>query len=1111
MSALVRVFNGYGERSSTNLTYWGLAGCADNRSMELYNAATLGMADLTTGTLIMLVEDADRPTVERITGRPILTLLGLPAPRKPLYIVNVLGSIEASDPIPPLTDFSASVPPATLASVLQGVPAASAPIFFGKHLVGIVMLIPIQRHSIPPGATAEQQRESVSTMWAGFNFLQEEMTSVLALLHNGTSPRYSLALYDTTNPGQPIQVLGPEPLRVESGSLYPYVLPGPVVPYPKHVELFPEDLLGRTYEAHCRYEGEYPKWELVYAPMLLGLLVLLVAVLVSTVIAVLAWKQGEMQEGVREMQLCTLALERAERSKSETVANTSHELRTPLIGMIGMIEELLESRLEEWQMADLRDARVCAGETVELINRVLDLAKLQAGRLRLETLPCCLRRIVRDATALAASDAHTKESHVMCHVDEGVPAVLMGDPTRLLQVIGELMAHAMGNTTGGHVTLHVACIPPPPPLPASINCFDLHGPSNSAAPVHALPASHASPPPSAPGGGSSAPGGGSSAAWHQLAACVRRFPPPTALACLPRIQAGRPGGGANSRGGEEHRWMGLVERCCGRVAAVTGMGAGSTGDYEGSGGKGGVEVQGGDGRLGEEVREWVEEACRAREEGEWMVVVACEDTGGGIPPEEMRWVLDPHGDSHHATHTSHALSADAAADGDGDGDDQNGQGVKGSLFPFSLMRRSSRAAFIAGLSHEQKAAARPRWTPYPVRFLLSTALVAEMRGDMAVLSHAATGTTILLALPLGGGEDADSCGDGEWDEEEGGGERDGCGSGSEGECVEYESGTKPGMLQQASVQQQEPNQQQQQQRASRTHSHLKPQASVSNALENAGEAKGELRAVAAAKEEEPIPAVVKGGRPTARSHSLPKPHLHTEGLGDAEAPAPAVASDRRTRQVHSLPRMHGAHVEGSDESEEAEVLVRAVVAGRSVAVVDDNAVNRMVARRTLQGYGAHVLLLPSGEDALQALSSAFSSPTPSSPPIHLLLLDLHMPPGIDGFGTASRIRAMERAQRSSSSSQTTHVMPEGDNTPSDAAAAAAAAAGTGTEAAAAASAVDAKTQHEPLCIIALTADLDAGVKRACLEAGMDGAVRKPIVAQELLAALIAAGFGAAAF
>ncbi|GJP71306.1 hypothetical protein CLOP_g2149 [Closterium sp. NIES-67] len=125
------------------------------------------------------------------------------------------------------------------------------------------------------------------------------------------------------------------------------------------------------------------------------------------------------------------------------------------------------------------------------------------------------------------------------------------------------------------------------------------------------------------------------------------------------------------------------------------------------------------------------------------------------------------------------------------------------------------------------------------------------------------------------------------------------------------------------------------------------------------------------------------------------------------------------------------------------------------------------------GYGAHVLLLCSGEDALHALST----PSPSSP-THLLLLDLHMPPGIDG------------AQQ----------VPEANM-----------AASSATDGAGEACAIDETVETGPLnqrlCIIALTADLDAGVKRACMEAGMDGAVRKPIVAHELLSALSSTGFG----
>ncbi|CAI5522965.1 unnamed protein product [Closterium sp. Naga37s-1] len=232
--------------------------------------------------------------------------------------------------------------------------------------------------------------------------------------------------------------------------------------------------------------------------MLLGLLVLLVAVLLSTMIAVLSWKKRNLEADVKEIQLCTAILERAERSKSEAVASTSHELRTPIIGMMGMIEELLDSSLEEWQHEDMRVARACAGETVELINRVLDLAKLQAGRLQLETLP---------------------------------PLLPAPHPA-------------------GHIAIRLWCIPPP------------HATSTSPSPATA--ATGSTEPPLA------------ASAWHQLAGCVRRFPPATCLLCLPQHCRAKQGGPVGNRGG----WA------CSR----DGMGSA-------------VKREGGVGQLEEEVRE----------------------------------------------------------------------------------------------------------------------------------------------------------------------------------------------------------------------------------------------------------------------------------------------------------------------------------------------------------------------------------------------------------------------------------------------------------------------------------------------------------------------------
>ncbi|CAI5522963.1 unnamed protein product, partial [Closterium sp. Naga37s-1] len=521
-------------------------------------------------------------------------------------------------------------------------------------------IIPIFRHPLPASATLQQIRDSISIVWAGVMHLEWRARELLHMLENGSNT-YSFAMYDNTEAGVLKQIYGPDEPRLESGSAFPFVLPTPaaaVVP-PDHVEPFPENMLGRTFEAHCGFQLPFPTWDLVYAPMLLGLLVLLVAVLLSTVIAVLAWKKRNLEEDVREIQLFTAMLERAERAKSETVANVSHELRTPIIGMMGMIEELLESQLEEWQRADLLDARACAGETVELINRVLDLAKLQAGRLQLETLPCCLRRIVSEATTFAPGK-NLPDFPLLCLPPSHTPSQPHQPPTSPLPPA----ASAMNNTATGHITIRVLCIPPPhvastPPPPAAV--------------PGATQASSEPPPPAS--------------AWHQLAGCVQRFPPPTRLLCLPQHCPASQGGPVGNKDGQ----------LCGQVRSRDSVDSAD-------------DRQGGGGRLEEEVREWVEGACAVREEGEWMVVVTCEDTGGGIPPEELWGLLDPNGmhggGQHKVMERIRSLG--------------RAESWKG-LVKSPSWRQRERSTWDP-MQRDRKAAAGPRWTPYPVRFLLSTSL-----------------------------------------------------------------------------------------------------------------------------------------------------------------------------------------------------------------------------------------------------------------------------------------------------------------------------------------------------------------------------------------------------
>ncbi|CAI5509209.1 unnamed protein product [Closterium sp. Naga37s-1] len=958
---------------------------------------------------------------------------------------------------------------------------------------------------------------------------------------------YSFALYDSTEPGELVQILGPQEPRLQMDSLFPLVLPSLDVPSSDHIEPFPDGLFGRTYEAHRRwvkrclyrvpprstafhrdallvhapgntstsqrprravprgavredlrgalqvgavplcsttfhhisprrttvrvppglavpftpfrafprfpillcspalppftppslpvtsfpvpshgsatfsqspfhfpcalsfqgaypsFEGAYPTWDLVYAPMLLGLLVLLVALLLSAVIAVMAWKRRHMAEGVREMELCTTALEKAEHCKSVTVANLSHELRTPIIGMIGMIEMLLESPLEEWQAADLRDAGECARETVDLINRVLDLAKLQAGRLQLEALPLCLPRVVQQAVMLAAQDAVPRGLEVSCHVDPGVPDVLMGDPTRratLYQATSPSMCGVPPALTSKALTkpllAHPPLVPPPlvppplvpPPLvPPPLSCPPPilpplgHPPLVLPPLVRTAPAHHFHPylphaalhslrsllanrtPPLSP-----APAAAlhTPTAWQQLAACVRRFPPDTRLMCTPphltaplgscSAKAERQGGmllGGLAGLGGVGGWggLGLLGGWgWGRGAGAKCVEERQKADVE-SGGNGRVDIDK-ERQLEREVAAWVEGACRARGEGEWMVVMACEDTGGGIPPEEMRWVLDPYGgDPHHST-TSFAAADDDGADdgvngGSTGGDGGRGRGDSKRQRRVAEPRRGSRAT---PLTHDERAAARPAWTPYPVRFLLSTSLVAEMRGSMAVLSDSVIGTTILLALPLSAPPPPTEPG------------------GSSSKRWGGREGQSRGV-------------QQHWMQGPRGHSWS---SSLHSVLLSPV---APLSPIAPLSPLNPLSPAAPLSPVSLRLQAMPElsPHLGAGGFG----------SSLGGSSMGVVGGVVGGGLGGGAGG--AEAAVRAAVAGRRVAVVDDNAVNRMVARRTLQGYGADVLLLASGEDTLQAVSSHMDpSPHPPSSCLQLLLLDLHMPPGIDG-------------------------------------------------------------------------------------------------------------------
>jgi signal transduction histidine kinase/CheY-like chemotaxis protein len=169
--------------------------------------------------------------------------------------------------------------------------------------------------------------------------------------------------------------------------------------------------------------------------------------------------EERIRQRTEDLEKAMRAALAASQAKSEFLANMSHELRTPMNGLLGMLEVVLDSALSSEQREELAIAQRSAYALLALLNDILDLSKIEAGKMMIESIPYNVRTVLDDCVKSFQARATQKKIALHLEIDAAAPSDVIGDPLRVRQIAANLLSNALKFTERGWVCLRLSTAP----------------------------------------------------------------------------------------------------------------------------------------------------------------------------------------------------------------------------------------------------------------------------------------------------------------------------------------------------------------------------------------------------------------------------------------------------------------------------------------------------------------------------------------------------------------------------------------------------------------------------------------------------------------------------